>query len=271
MPTGGQMAAVDFDLSYELEFFKLPPAGRNLGITALNARRASVDQWDVFVRVDAGSAASSSGQLEVLVNGAPLQEPEPVSLERSSQRLVFRVDHASRPHRSGSPPTAVALASDRPISIADRPRTAVCCATGLATYRHALANMPGIWWIPMPRKIDDDGLRRGDFDTMTTSRKATTYLLVAPARCATLITRETGFAEVVDWARLAPAACSGDVVISDVPKRVAGVEDGDFEELGYESALAPMPLILRSGRSQAYYSLLFNTEMTLPYRVSSRS
>jgi Ca-activated chloride channel homolog len=283
MPTGGQMAAVDFDLSYELEFFKLPPAGRNLGITALNARRASVDQWDVFVRVDAGSAASSSGQLEVLVNGAPLQEPEPVSLEPgTSQRLVFQVD-ATQPSRIEARLTADghdALASDNRAYL-DLPtgrELLIYCASGLATYRHALSNMPGI--LMDPDAAGKSTMTAYDLVISDTAddfaKEATTYLLVgaAPPDVQPLITRETGFAEVVDWKREAPLLQHvqlRDVAISDVPKRVPGIEDGDFEELGYEVLAygTDSPLILRKRDGpKLYYALLFNTEMsTLPYRV----
>src|SRR5579864_7014560 len=37
---------IDFELPFQLNFQKLPPAGRNIGITALNARRGE-ERWDV--------------------------------------------------------------------------------------------------------------------------------------------------------------------------------------------------------------------------------
>src|SRR5690606_32414764 len=42
-PRGDDVATVDFDLSYTVDFYRLPSAGRNMGITAFNARRAAVD------------------------------------------------------------------------------------------------------------------------------------------------------------------------------------------------------------------------------------
>jgi hypothetical protein len=154
----------------------------------------------------------------------------------------------------------------------------VYCASSLATYRHALSNMPGILMDP-----DAEGK-----STMTSydlvisdtaddfGKEATTYLLVgaAPPDVQPMITRETGFAEVVDWKREAPLLQHvqlRDVAITDVPKRVPGNEDGDFEALGYEILAFgnESPLILRKRDGpKLYYSLLFNTEMsTLPYRV----
>src|SRR5258708_15417729 len=48
---GNVPADVDFELPFQLNFQKLPPAGRNMGITALNARRTDA-RWDVFVRIE---------------------------------------------------------------------------------------------------------------------------------------------------------------------------------------------------------------------------
>lgn len=283
LPTGDEVASVDFDLSYTLDFFRLPAAGRNLGITALNARRASVDEWDVFVRLEAGIADASSGQLEFLVNGAPLREPEPVSLQPgTSQRLVFRVD-ASQPAR-----VEARLKADGHDSLESDNRAylelpvgrelIVYCAPSLSIYRHALGQMPGILLEPDAAGKSDhvayDLLISDSADDL--SKDAATCLLVGgvPPDLKPLVTFETGLAEVVDWKREAPLLQHvqlRDVQISDLPKRAAGAEDGDFEELGYEILAfgneAPLIVRKRDG-PKLTYALLFHTDRsTLPYRV----
>lgn len=282
-PNGGEVAAVDFDLSYALEFYRLPPAGRNIGITALNARRASVDEWDVFVRIETGVAASSSGQVELLVNGARIREPDPVALEAgSSQRLVFKVD-ARQPARLEvrlQPDGHDALASDNRAHLAlpVGRELLVYCAPSLATYRHALSRMGGVLMEPDAR----GSATLSSYDlvisnaTADLEKDSTTYLLVGavPADLQPLVAVETGLAEVVDWKREAPLLQHvqlRDVQIADLPKRQSGVLDGDFEELGYEILAygneAPLILRKRDG-PKLYYALLFHTDRsTLPYRV----
>ncbi|MFO1093913.1 MAG: VWA domain-containing protein [Planctomycetaceae bacterium] len=282
-PTGGEVASVDFDLSYKLDFFKLPPAGRNIGITALNARRASVEEWDVFVRVEAAKAASTSGQLEVYVNGQLLREAEPLSLEAgTSQRLVFKVDAQQPAHVEArlKPDGHDALPSDNTayLELPVGRELLVYCATSLATYRHAMSQMPGI--LMEPNAAGQATLNSYDLVISDTEadlgKEAGTYLLVGavPADLKPLITTETGLADVVDWRREAPLLQHvqlRDVQITDLPRKVAGVKDGDFEELGYEIlALGnEAPLILRKRDGpKLYYTLLFHTDRsTLPYRV----
>ena len=283
MPTGDEVASVDFDLSYALDFFVLPSAGRNLGVTALNARRASVDEWDVFVRVEAGTAESASGQLELWVNGAQLREAEPLSLQAgSSQRLVFRVDASQPAHIEAklTPDGHDALDSDNRAYL-DLPigrDLIVYCAPSLAIYRHALSQMPGILLEPNAEGQSDhvsyDLLISDTADDL--SKEAATVLLVgaAPPDVKPLITVETGLAEVVDWKReasLLQHVQLRDVQIADLPRRATGIEDGDFEELGYEILAFgnESPLILRKrDGAKLLYSLLFHTDRsTLPYRV----
>ena len=282
-PTGQQVAAVDFDLSYQLEFFQLPPAGRNMGITALNARRRSVDAWQIFVRVDAGEATSTSGQVEILLNGQPLGAPEPVSLEAGqSQRLEFSVSAReaafleARLKADGHD----ALKSDN-VAYLELPvgrELLVYCARSLATYRHSLSGLEGL--IIEPDAQDQASLSSYDLvisDKLTDLAQAsTTYFFVGvvPEDLKQMITVQTDLAEVVDWKRDAPLLQHvqlKEVQISDLPRRAAGVEDGDFEELGYELLAfgneGPLIIRKRDGRKLLYYMLFHTDRSTLPYRV----
>ena len=48
---------IDFELPFQLNYQQIPPAGKNIGITALNAHRSDT-RWDVFVRVEGTKPAS---------------------------------------------------------------------------------------------------------------------------------------------------------------------------------------------------------------------
>ena len=282
-PSGQRIATVDFDLSYVLEFQQVPSAGRNMGITALNARRAAVDRWDVFVRVESSQEGSTSGEVRLSTDGVPLGDPEPVVLEAGeSQRLVFSVD-ATQPtflEATLSVDEHDALASDNSayLQLPVGRELLVYCAPDLLTYRHLLNGLDGVILEP-----DDDGetdLSRYDLvftsNEEDLSKESTTYMFVGvvPEDLKSLVSVEFGQSEVVDWKRDAPLLQHvqlKQVVIRDVPQRAEGVEDGDFEELGYEFLVfggeGPLMLRKRDG-PRLFYFLLFHTDnSTLPYRI----
>lgn len=280
---GVPLAVIDFDLSYDLEFHQLPAAGANIGITAFNARRGSVDAWDVFVRVEGAEAASSAAEVQLLRNGEPIGAPEVVILDKGqSQRIVFNVDadESARLEARLTPDGHDALSADN-VAYLDVPvgrELLVYCSPDLRTYRHSLNALEGLVIDP-----DDDGestLSGYDLVVSNTeddlSREATTYLFVGviPDELSSLVSVRTDLAEVVDWKRDAPLLQHvqlKEVQISDLPVRAEGVEDGDFEELGYELLCFGNegPLIVRKRDGpRLYYYLLFHTDRsTLPFRV----
>ena len=80
----------DFELPFEVNYQRVPAAGANIGITALNARRANSDEWNLFVRVQASDHVTAA-KVEILQDGKPIAE-DYVKLESgASQRLVFRI------------------------------------------------------------------------------------------------------------------------------------------------------------------------------------
>jgi hypothetical protein len=282
-PHGRPIAVVDFDLPFEMDFHQLDPAGANIGITAFNARRATVERWDVFVRVECGQAGSTAGQVELYSNGQPVGAPESVVLDKGeSQRLVFKVD-ASEPaflEARLKPDGFDSLDADNSAFL-DLPvgrELNVYCAPGLASYRHSLGSLEGLLLEPG----EDGSTTLSSFDLVLSdslddlSREAGTFCFVGvvPEDLASLLKVETGLAEVVDWKRDAPLLQHvqlKEVQISDLPKKLSNVEDGDFEQLGYEILAFGNegPLILRKRDGpRLYYYLLFHTDRsTLPYRV----
>jgi hypothetical protein len=282
-PSGKPMAVVDFDLSFDLDFHQIPGAGANLGITALNTRRAAVDRWDVFVRVEGCADATTLGKVQLLANGEPLGEAESVNLGKGeSQRLVFSVDAREPAFLEArlAPEGHDALAADN-AAFLDLPvgrELLLYCAPGLATFRHSLGALEGLLIEP-----DDQGATNASSYDLVISdqaddlaREATTYLLVGlvPEELESLVSVELSLAEVVDWKRDEPLlqhVQMKEVQITDLPRRQAGVLDGDFEKLGYELLAFGNegPLIVRKRDGpKLYYWMLFHTDRsTLPYRV----
>ncbi|HUG93628.1 MAG TPA: BatA and WFA domain-containing protein [Planctomycetaceae bacterium] len=282
MVTDGNVPAeVEFDLPFSIELVKLPPAGQNIGITALNARRAGESDWEVFVRIEGSTHAEGSAAVEILQDGEPAGS-EPVLIEPGrSERVVFRVD--------GREPTGIevrlkpaafdSLEADNVAFLAlEAARPLVVYApTELPAYRHALQAIEGVELYP-----DDEG--RGEavaYDLLITEgpddRETPAVLSVGfvPDELKDLVTvSESGAAEIVDWDRSDPLLQHvhlGEVLIADVPEIAPDTTPQDFEELGYEllvhSRTGPLALKRRVG-SRTHYLLLFHTDhSTLPHRI----
>lgn len=294
---------VDFDLPFQLNYQKLPAAGTNLGITAVNARRAG-ERWELFVRVEgsggpppdaAPTATKKSGEepvstgpaatanVQLFRNGKPLED-EVVSLEPGqSQRIVFRVDaDTSSSLEVRLKPTGFdSLASDDvawldlPIS---RPLV-VYCSPELSSYRHALRGSEAVVTL-FPQEGSESNV--SSYDLVISDKQpdsaleagVTLSVGVVPDDLSKLVKVETGSAEVIDWQRSDPLlqhVVLTDVQIADRPISAEGVGDRDYEELGYQIIAQGRtgPLILRRDVSgQPEYFLLFHTDRsTLPFRV----
>jgi len=272
---------VDFDLPFQLNFQKLPAAGPNIGITAVNARRAG-GSWDVFARIDGSETAQISADVELLQNGVPAGS-ERISLDPGqSQRIVFHVESegASSLEIRLKPESFDSLASDN-VAYLDlpigRPLT-IYCPPELASYRHALTGLKDVLVYP-----DQDG-KAGpiDYDLIITDRKSdleieartAMFVGIVPDDAARLIEVKDEGAAVIDWQRSAPllqhVLLSG-LQIAENPTSKEGARDRDFEELGYEILAQGRagPLILKKDASgRPTYYLLFHTDRsTLPYRV----
>jgi hypothetical protein len=278
---------IDFELPFQLNFQKLPPAGRNIGITALNARRTD-KRWDVFVRIEGSKRAEDkdappvSASVSLLQNGKELGN-ELISLESGqSQRIVFPVESAGMGTLEiRLKPTGFdALDSDNTAYLDLPPgrELAVYCAVELESYRHALKGLKDVILYPG----DDGQAKAASYDLAITDRKADVdldagtfvFVGVLPDDLTRLVRIEDALAQVVDWQRSAPLlqhVLLTDVQIADRPVSAQGVRDRDYEEMGYEILAQGRtgPLILKKetgGRTEHYF--LFNTDRsTLPYRV----
>jgi len=272
---------VDFELPYQLNFQKLPPAGPNIGITAANARRSGT-RWDVFARVDGSATAQIAANVELLQNGVQVGS-ERISLDPGqSQRIVFHVESegAASLEIRLKPETFDSLESDN-VAYLDLPVNrllTIYCPPGLESYRHALRGLKDVLVYP-----DQEG-KAGpvDYDLLLTDQKSDSevearvavFVGVVPDDLSRLVEVNDKEAEVVDWQRSAPLLQHvqlTDLQITERPTAKEGIRDRDFEELGYEILAQGRdgPLVLRkdaSGRP-TYYFLFHTDRSTLPFRV----
>jgi len=280
--TSKPLAIVDFDLPFRLDFQQITAKGKNIGITAFNARRSSTERWDVFVRLDGSPEGSTAGTVSLKNNGIEIGKEQVILNAKETQRLVFTVD-ADKPaslEATLTPEGFDALESDNKawLELPLGRDLTVFCPTSLGSYRHALRGAPGILVEP-----DEDGSAKlGAYDLVISdsiadaAREATCFLFVGvvPPDLAEMVKVQPGLSEVVDWKRdatLLQHVQLRDVQVMDVPTRGEKVADTDIEAQGYEflafGNAGPLILQKRDGARLKLY-LLFHTERsTLPYRV----
>ena len=282
---GNIPAQVDFELPFNVNYQRLDVGGANIGITALNARRAEAGVWDVFVRVEGTSAKRMAAKAELIQDGKPVGSEQVVLDSGESQRLVFQVE-SERPVELEvrlKPVGFDSLESDN-VAYLDlpSPRPLVThCPPSLASYRHALNAHKELVLYP-----NDDGTgalspdQSADLlisDSVTAGAPQATisvYIGVVPEDLKTLVGVELGLAEVVDWKRSEPLLQHvqlADVQIGDVPKFGEDIGAAQFEQLGYEivahGRLGPLIVKKRIGQQQFFYLLFHTDRSTLPYRI----
>src|SRR5690606_34585132 len=87
---------IPFELPFELNYRRLAAGGANLGITALHARRAGPESWEVFARVEASQAEAAAGTSTAMLEirmGDEVLATERVSLApAANERYAVRID-----------------------------------------------------------------------------------------------------------------------------------------------------------------------------------
>lgn len=287
-PVSGELQAiVDFDLPFQVDYYRIKAAGGNIGITSMNATRSNSETWEVFIRVEASSEAAGNGQLRLLkiVEGKPVivGEERVVLSAGESQRLVFSLDS-----RSEMQLKAELLSSDFDALTIDNTSwlelpvgrdLQVFCPPTLSAFRHALKGIEGVKLDPPDGKTSE----LATYDLIITdseadlARESTTYLTVGlvPKELTSKLKIGEGNVSVVDWKRDAPLMQHvqlREVLMVDDPTLEPGVTDSTLEELGFETLChgAKGPLILeRQSGPRLYLHWMFKLDRTtLPYRLA---
>jgi hypothetical protein len=253
-----------------------------MGITSFNARRASGEQWEVFVSGEGSAPAESTGKLELFRDGS-LVGSEPVLLVPGrTKRLVFRLETGTAAALEArlTPDGFDSLALDN-IAYLQIPKgrpLSVYAPSTLAAFRRALQVQKGIDLVDETKALPGTS-----FDLIVSDRpedmklesQAALFIGFVPKDLEKLVSIAKGSIDVVDWDRGSPLlqhVLLSDVTAVDQPKIADGVRDGDFERLGY-SILAfgrtgPLLLEKRLGARLEYYFLPHTDHSTLPYRVA---
>jgi len=273
---------VNFDLSFKLNYQRLSPAGPNLGITALSARRAVTGGWDVFVQIEGSAGAEGNASVELFEDGNSIANERITIARGRTQRMVFQVkgDHASSLRVQLTPEGFDSLAADNAAYL-DLPESRplrVFVPKSLVTYRRALQGIQSIQLFPQETSDEASGAfdlvmsdRPQDLNIATRTRLSVGFI---PPELQRFIELGTNGSSVVDWRRDAPVLQHvqlGDLMVLDQPRFAAGASEGDLENAGYEVLIYGEhgPLLVRKQDSDALrFAVLFHTDRsTLPYRV----
>lgn len=279
---GNVPADADFELPFELVYQQIPPGGPNMGITAFNARRSGTEQWEVFVGVEGSASASqSTGKLELFRDGASVGSEPILLVPGRTKRVVFRLESAASASLEArlTPDGFDSLEFDNTAYLQlPKPRPLmVFVPSALTSFRRAFRVQKGI------ELVEEGPATAGaSFDVVVSDRPedvkidcaAALFVGFVPKDLAKLVSIGKGTIDVVDWDRSSPLL--GHVTLSEVtgieqPRSAAGVQDGDFEKLGYSVLAAgrtgPLLLERRVGVRLEYYLLFHVDRSTLPFRV----
>jgi Ca-activated chloride channel family protein len=279
---GNVPADADFELPFDLVYQQIPPGGANMGITAFNARRSGLDQWEIFVGVEgSGDASQSTGKLELFRDGASVGSEPVLLVPGRTKRVVFRLESANAASLEArlTPDGFDSLAADNTAYLQlpkSRPLTVFVPST-LTSFRRAYRVQKGI------ELVDEGAASAGaSFDVVVSDRPedvkldsaAALFIGFVPKDLEKLVSIAKGPIDVVDWERSSPLLAH--VTLSEVtgieqPRSAEGVRDGDFEKLGYavlaSGRTGPLLLERRAGVRLEYYLLFHVDRSTLPYRV----
>lgn len=274
----------NFALPFRLNYQQLPPAGANAGITAFNARLASSEVWEVFLRVE--SSADLSGQVTLLQDGQQVGEQPFVLGPGESQQLTFRIEsEVSTNLEARLTPAAVTFDSLSTDNLAwlDLPPARplrVYASQSLAGFRRALLAMPGVDLFPKDKQPVQ---RSVPYDLVISDEIADNDLLapvyflagVTPEDVQKLVEPNPALTRFLDWNRTSSLLRHmqlRDVEIADSVRSLPGVDDGDFEEAGFtvlaSGTNGPLILRRRTASRLSYHSLFHPARSTLEYRVA---
>jgi len=282
--TGKAVASVDLQLPFQVDFHLVPPGIANLGITALNARRAGRDKWEVFVRVECSSPQGASARLQLVTGGSNVEvEDKVVFTGQDSQKLAFKLGagEATSLEVRLVPDGSDGLKSDN-VAFLDLPPLRdldVYCPSSLPAWRHAVGGLEGIRLDPPNSGLSvsavHDLVITDTLQDLARDGAMTVVVGQIPRDLAERLSIVDGEAEVVDWQRnadLLQHVRLKEVRISGVPTRAKDVTDEMIEELGYKILAygSAGPLILEKpvGAKLQYYFLFPTDKSTLPYRLA---
>jgi hypothetical protein len=274
-----------FQLPFKIDYQKLPPAGPNMGITAVSAQRNGEKGWAIFVNVESSAQPAMSGTLKLFSAGKLLDQVDVNAGKDRNQRLVFKVQIDKRTSFEVrlEPDGFDSLASDNVayLDLAPPRPLWIYCPPTLPAHRFALAAQSGVRLFPEPGQTTAPAGET--YDLVITDRledRALTsntiaYMGVVPEELRKLVKIGGESTTAVDWLRTSPLLQHvdlSDLVVLDGPQNTSlNVRENDFENLGYEvvayGQLGPLIIQKREEAKISYYFLFNPSRSTLPFRV----
>ena len=273
-----------FDLPYRIRYERLEPAGPNIGITELNARRNGRDLWSVFVRVE-GSGEEPRGAILRIMEGDTVIGEKILTVSAGlPERLVFSVegDRLTTIRAQLDPDGFDAMASDntaylelprlRPVVVYARP--------GLSAFRHALGTIPDVLLLPAesdstaPPPENIDALISSEARDLDTPVSTALFVGIVPPSLTAAIPINEGNATVVDWDYESPLlqhVVLSDLYVGGQPTYADGIGEREIETAGFTVQVhgdrGPLMLEKRTPGRARWYLLFAPDRSTLPYRV----
>lgn len=273
----------NFNLSFKLNYQKLPSGGPNIGITKLTARRAGDNNWSIFVRINATKDASPA-DVQLVVDGKTIASETFLPSRQTEERMVFQIDGGSAKHLEIKVVAGGfdSLSSDN-VAYLDLPLMRplnVYVSPGLNSCRAAIEGIDGVRLYPEPGRKETEmtgfDLMIADSEQKLSGDCVTEMSMgIIPDRLKDLIIIKKDSGGVVDWAKTAPLLLHvelTDLVVIDSPVLKNDSQDvNTFDSLGYEVLIhgTAGPLLLKrswTGRLQ-YHLLFYPDKSTFPYRI----
>lgn len=280
---GNLPAKSNFELPFQLELQKLPPAGPNAGITAFNARRASNGDWELFIQLGVTDPAPAATATVELLSGGQIIAQEQIAITPgSTPRISFRVSGAQDANihavlRLGG---FDSLASDNDawLTLPAVRALDVFVPESLAAFRHALAALDGLRIFP-----NKDAPSPSTFDLAISDKPGAPPALLlcttgfVPDDIAPLVTVQKKSIAAIDWRRESPLlqhVSLDEVLFTEDPVTAEGKDDTSFANLGCEVLAhgphGPLALVRSddSGGTMRVHLLFSPEHSTLPFRVA---
>ena len=274
----------DFNLSFKLNFQKIPSGGANLGITALTAQKTNSGEWRIFTELS-GTENAKTAKIELYLNGKLLgketftpspDQPERVSFivpGKQSGKLEVRIITDRFDSLASDNQAWLRLPQLRPLWIYLSP--------SLKSINAAMRGIDGI-------NISSGGNSSDPilFDLLITDNSAdlakdSRVLFsagIVPKKLHSILKIDKRRVDLVDWNRedeLLRYVELKDLTILEGPvsnSKESAVSEKDIANLGYETLIfaKKAPLLLKSAWGEyTQYNLLFHPDhSTLPYRIA---
>lgn len=273
----------DFNLSFQLNFQKIPNAEANLGITALTAQKTSNGNWQIFAEVS-GNQKTEPANVELYLNGEKFASDTFSPTPDQAERISFNISGQNEGELEVrlNPNGFDALASDNRawLRLPKIRSLFVYISPSLKSINAAMRGVEGV-----SVASGDINAETAGFDLIITDQaanfsKESRVLFstgVMPPGLTSLLKITEHNVELIDWNReeeLLRHVELGELTILEGPIPVKGNPaevEKDLANLGYAPLIFAKngPLLLkRQSGGRIEYNLMFHpSRSTLPFRI----